>query len=91
MHARDSLHPSHAVSGATSQRSPLAAVRKAVENGASVNEVEGAGCTPLHNAAWCGWLEVRGYALSVRRAAVGQVCPTPSAQSCPWLTSTSDP
>ena len=28
-----------------------------MEQGHDVNEVEGAGNTPLHNAAWSGWLE----------------------------------
>ena len=34
-----------------------AAILKAVDAGESVNEVEGAGNTPLHNAAYEGWLE----------------------------------
>ena len=34
-----------------------AAIRRLVEQGESVNEVEGAGNTPLHNAAYEGWLE----------------------------------
>jgi hypothetical protein len=34
-----------------------AAVRRLVEGGADVNEVEGAGNTPLHSAAFEGWLE----------------------------------
>ncbi|DBA87423.1 hypothetical protein WJX77_001859 [Trebouxia sp. C0004] len=33
------------------------AIVKAVDNGEDVNEVEGAGNTPLHNAAYEGWLE----------------------------------
>ncbi len=28
-----------------------------MDQGEDVNEVEGAGNTPLHNAAWAGWLE----------------------------------
>ncbi len=34
-----------------------AAIVKAVDNGEDVNEVEGAGNTALHNAAYEGWLE----------------------------------
>ncbi len=34
-----------------------AAIVKAVDNGEDVNEVEGAGNTPLHNAAYEGWLQ----------------------------------
>ena len=33
------------------------AIREAVAQGADVNEVEGAGNTPLHNAAYEGWAE----------------------------------
>lgn len=35
----------------------FAAVRKLVEDGEKVNEVEAAGNTPLHCAAYEGWLE----------------------------------
>lgn len=35
----------------------FAAVRRAVEGGENVNEVEAAGNTPLHCAAYEGWLE----------------------------------
>lgn len=35
----------------------FAAIMKAVDNGEDVNEVEGAGNTPLHCAAYEGWLE----------------------------------
>lgn len=34
-----------------------AAIIKAVDSGEDVNEVEGAGNTALHNAAYEGWLE----------------------------------
>ena len=34
-----------------------AAIKKAVESGEDVNEVEGAGNTPLHCAAYAGWEE----------------------------------
>ena len=33
------------------------AIKKAVEEGEDVNEVEGAGNTPIHAAAYEGWLE----------------------------------
>ena len=33
------------------------AIVRAVDQGEDVNEVEGAGNTPLHNAAYTGWLE----------------------------------
>lgn len=36
---------------------PLAAIVAAVDGGADVNEVEAAGNTPLHSAAYEGWLE----------------------------------
>jgi hypothetical protein len=36
-----------------------AAILRLVEGGANVNEVEAAGNTPLHNAAFEGWAEVR--------------------------------
>lgn len=35
----------------------FAAVQKAVSNGHEINEVEAAGNTPLHCAAYEGWLE----------------------------------
>ncbi len=35
----------------------LAAIKKAVEEGHDVNEVEAAGNTPLHFACWQGWIE----------------------------------
>ena len=35
----------------------VAAIRKAVEDGHDVNEVEAAGNTPLHNCAYVGWIE----------------------------------
>lgn len=34
-----------------------AAIKKAVEEGNDVNEVEGAGNTPMHAAAYEGWVE----------------------------------
>merc|ERR1712224_539807 len=33
------------------------AIKKAIEDGANVNEVEAAGNTPLHNCAYIGWVE----------------------------------
>jgi ankyrin repeat protein len=34
-----------------------AEIVRLVDAGEDINEVEGAGNTPLHNAAWAGWLE----------------------------------
>lgn len=34
-----------------------AAIKKAIEDGNDVNEVEAAGNTPLHNCAYVGWIE----------------------------------
>jgi len=61
LRARDRAPPAPPVSAPPTYRpatlpSP-AAIQKAVEQGHDVNEVEGAGNTPLHNAAWAGWLE----------------------------------
>ena len=35
----------------------LAAIKKLIKSGENVNEVEAAGNTPLHSAAYEGWLE----------------------------------
>jgi hypothetical protein len=36
---------------------PATAIVRLVDEGEDPNEVEGAGCTPLHNAAFEGWAE----------------------------------
>jgi len=57
-----------------------AAVRAALAAGESVNEVEAAGCTPLHSAAYEGWLEGAELLLSLG----AQVDASNNAGDRPW-------
>jgi len=43
------------------QSGNLEAVREEVARGANVNEREGMGATPLHDAAWSGQLEIAAF------------------------------
>lgn len=59
---------------------PLAEVLRLVEAGENVNEVEAAGNTPLHNAAFEGWLE--GVELLIQLGA--KVNASNNAGDTPW-------
>lgn len=55
-----------------------AAIERLVAAGEDINEVEAAGCTPLHNAAFAGWAE--GCALLLKLGAKVRKCRISSYQ-----------